>query len=192
MHIQEKKQHYTFNEYETLEQETGERFLYHYGEVFAMAGTTKRHNKIIGNIWSYLQDVFETQNCELFSENIKLELLPNAYYVYPDILLTCHPEDTADDEQTFIRYPSLIAEVLSESTQSYDMQEKKNLYFKIPTLQCYLLIYPKVPRVEIYERNEDFWIFRFYENLNDNIPLEKLGTQIPLNKIYKGLSFQNS
>ena len=188
MQTQEKKQQYTFAEYEMLEKETGERFLYHYGEVFAMAGTTKRHNEIVMETAYYLKDIFRN-NCKVYAENVKLELIPSAYYVYPDILLTCHPEDIADDEQTFVRYPSLVAEVLSESTQSYDMQEKKNLYFKIPTLQYYLLIYPKVPRVEVYERNGDFWIFRFYENLNDNIPLEKLGTQLPLNKIYKGLNF---
>ena len=189
MHIQEKKQHYTFNEYETLEQETGERFLYYYGEVFAMAGTTLRHNRIVLNTAFLLEEIFAEKKCQVFAENAKLELAENAYYVYPDILLTCHSEDFSDLNRTFIKYPSLIAEVLSESTQSYDMQEKKNLYFKIPTLQYYLLIYPKVPRVEVYERNGDFWIFRFYENLNDNIPLEKLGTQLPLNKIYKGLNF---
>jgi Uma2 family endonuclease len=191
MQLQEKKQHYTFTEYETLEQETGERFLYYHGEVFAMAGTTLRHNKIVRNLWSYLQEILAEQKCEVFSENVKLELAPNAYYVYPDILLTCHSEDISDDEQTFIKYPSLIAEVLSESTQSYDMQDKKAWYFKIPALQYYLLIFSKKTRVELFERNGDFWIFRFFENLNESIRLEKLGVELPLNTIYKGISFQD-
>jgi Uma2 family endonuclease len=188
MQLQEKKQHYTFTEYETLEQETGERFLYYHGEVFAMAGTTKRHNDIVLETAYYLKDTFRNR-CKVFAENVKLELVPNAYYVYPDILLTCHSEDISDDEQTFIKYPSLIAEVLSESTQSYDMQDKKAWYFKIPTLQYHLLIFPKKPRVEVFERNGDFWIFRFFENLTDNINLEKLNLKLPLNVIYKGINF---
>jgi Uma2 family endonuclease len=62
MQLQEKKQHYTFTEYETLEQETGERFLYYYGEVFAMAGTTLRHNRIVLNTAFLLEEIFAEKN----------------------------------------------------------------------------------------------------------------------------------
>ncbi|MDW8295975.1 MAG: Uma2 family endonuclease [Raineya sp.] len=183
----QQKQHYTFAEYETLERETGERFLYYYGEVFAMAGTTLGHNRIVLNTAFLLEEKLPSKNCQVFAENVKLELAHEAYYVYPDVLVTCHKEDITDFNKTIVKYPSLIVEVFSESTQSYDMQEKKTAYFKIPTLQYYSLIYPKKPCVEVFERNGDFWIFRIYENLQDVIALEKLNATLPLERIYRDL-----
>ncbi len=187
MQPQEKKQHYSFSQYEALENEIGQRLIYFFGEVFAMAGTTKRHNKIVGNIAFALRELIKETECEVFTENVKLELIAKEYYVYPDILLTCHPEDTTDDTQTLIKFPSLIVEVLSESTQSYDLQEKKTYYFKIPQLQYYLLVYPKTYKVELYERKSNFWIFSFYEQAEDIIQMPQINLALSLETIYQNI-----
>ena len=117
-----KKRKYTYAEYLQLELDTDVRHEFWNGEVFAMAGTSKGHNDIVANINGFLRNHFKPLGCSVHSESVKLELEKENYYVYPDLLLSCDDADKTD--AYLIKNPSLIVEVLSPSTESYDRREK--------------------------------------------------------------------
>ncbi|WP_421826886.1 Uma2 family endonuclease [Larkinella sp.] len=181
------KKIYTFEEYEALEREEGIRYEYVDGEVFAMAGTTKRHNTIVQNATFALRAVAKKKGCSVYSESVKQKLKTGEKYVYPDVIYTCEPADLADDSETVVQSPSLLIEVVSESTQRYDIREKRLEYFKIPSLQYYLLVSQKHYCVELYERSADFWKYTIYDGLDAKIELEKLGVTMSLAEIYEGI-----
>ncbi len=179
-----KTQHYTFDEYLALEQTQQQRYEYWHGELFAMAGGTRRHNRLVGNTRRLLEDGVLGRPCEVYAENVKLALAQANIFVYPDVMLTCEPADMeASDLETYIRYPSLLVEVLSDGTA------KQLLYFKIPTLQYYILIHQDSPTVELYERHENFWKFSILETLDATVSLPKLAYTFSLAQVYEGVRF---
>ncbi len=182
------QKYYSFEEYLALEQSTQIRHLYYQGGVFAMAGGTKRHNTIARNVAFTLNQ--QKPACETFINDVKLELQAKAYYVYPGVMLTCDAEDLSNDRESIVKNPSLVIEVLSESTAAYDEQEKKRSYFKLPTLLYYMLISQEKPMVEVYERANQFWKYTVYENLTDTIQLDKLDVKLSLLEIYKKINFE--
>ncbi|MGA0558840.1 Uma2 family endonuclease [Larkinella sp. VNQ87] len=178
-----KKKRYTFEEYEALERAEGVRYEYIDGEVFAMAGTTKRHNTIVLAFARALFPFAQKSGYAVFTESIKQKLRTGEKYVYPDVIYTCEPADLADDSETVVRSPSLLIEVVSESSLRTDSYNKRLEYFKIPSLQYYLLASQTAPVVEVYERSADFWKYTIYEGLDTTISLEKLGITISLAEV---------
>lgn len=184
------KKYYSYEQYLRLEQETGVRHEYYKGEVFAMSGGTKRHNRLNTKIFRLLDDSFSSKGCEIFVSDVKLELAHLDHYVYPDVIVTCHPEDIANDEMVYVNHPHILVEILSKSTQNYDRDEKRINYFKIPSLQYYLLVWQTKPFVEVYERKQSFWIYKSYEGLNEEIALEDVEVRLCLKDIYQGIDFE--
>jgi Uma2 family endonuclease len=87
------KTHFTVEEWLALEESSPVRHEFYFGEIFSMAGGTTVHNLINGNIFSAIRPFARKTGCRVFFADVKLELIENKYYVYPDIIYTCHPED---------------------------------------------------------------------------------------------------
>jgi Uma2 family endonuclease len=133
--VNPEKKYYTYEQYLLLEQETGVRHEYYKGEVFAMAGGTKRHNRLTTKIFRLFDDIFSNKGCETYVSDVKLELAHLDHYVYPDVIVTCHPEDLANDEMVYVNHPNILVEILSKSTQNLGLRKvnviknKKQTYF---------------------------------------------------------------
>lgn len=183
-----KKTIYSYEEYIAIEEETREKHDFFFGEIFNMAGTTDTHNLLVQRFSNLLFNILDNKgsSCKVFTENVKLELLRNQYYVYPDVMLICDNRD--DENRTIKKYPSLIIEVLSNSTKDYDRGTKWLHYKTLPTLQYYMLVSQHEYSVEVYERLNDFkWIYTTYEGLEQEIALTKLEITINTSQIYKNL-----
>ena len=185
MTAQEQKSSYTFEEYLNLEKDTQQRWEFYYGEVFAMAGGSKRHNILTLNMALQLREVARRKDCQVFSENVKLELSEDKQYVYPDVMLTCHPQDLKDETESIVRYPSLVVEVLSETTEAYDQGGKKLSYFGLESLLYYVLVWQKTKTVELFERQENSWNYRHYASNEANIEFPLLGFSLSLAELYR-------
>ena len=179
--------HYTFEEYLELEQKDQLRYQYYNGEIFVLAGGTKRHNMIARNVGFEIN--LQKPDCETYLNDVKLELQAKNYYVYPDVMLTCDEGDLRDDKESIVKNPVLLVEVLSDTTAAYDANEKKRCYFSLSSLQYYILISQDRPLVEIYEREQKFWKYTSFESLDDSITLIKLNINIKLSDIYKKIDF---
>ena len=124
------KTFYTLDEYFALSENEGDtRYEYHFGEVVAMAGALLRHNAISTNLIGELRSKLKGRRCKPFNSDSRLKV-ENALWVYPDVMVSCHEDDI--NARLYVQHPSLIIEVLSDSTRQKDYMLKKQYYFKMP------------------------------------------------------------
>ncbi|KAA0989978.1 Uma2 family endonuclease [Dyadobacter aurulentus] len=180
---------YTVSEYLKLEEESEVRHEYYDGEVFAMAGTSMNHNRIVGKLRAIFEKRFQPDGCDVFTENVKAEVTPDLCYAYPDLILTCSAEDR--DGVYIVKNPTILVEVLSKTSISKDRGFKLRMYKQIPSLQYYLLVSQNEFYVELYSRSihGNLWNYQSFENPVDKIVFEPLKFEILLSAIYENIKF---
>lgn len=174
---------YTTEEYMEGERTAGYRSEYYFGEVFAMAGATRRHNLLTGNVFAFLRALARTTRCRAFFSDMQLAVIPGKFYAYPDVMYTCDPSD--HEERLSLKSPVLLTEVLSDSTESFDLGRKLDEYLKIPSLLYYLIVQQKAHHVRVYERRDGEWKYGVVEGLDGLVQLPQLGAAIPMTTIYE-------
>ena len=153
------------------------------GEVYAMAGTTDSHNTIALNFASIIHNHLRGTDCRVYFADIKARLEKRNCFYYPDILVTCDPQDR--ETSTYKRFPKLIIEVLSESTESFDRGDKFNDYQTLDSLQEYVLVNSQHQRVEVFRRYEPKqWFYGSYDD-EGTVCLENLSLTLNLSAIYE-------
>jgi len=159
---------------------------YVYGEVYAMAGTSDNHNRIVNEIVARLVFHLRGSKCEPFSGDIKVRVSPDVYY-YPDVLVSC--EETVEDSH-FRNEPILIVEVISPSTEYIDRREKLLFYQQMPSLQEYVIIEQKKIAVEIHRRQPDgSWITYFFNHNDTEVEFQTVEMTMKLQEIYRRVKF---
>ncbi len=184
----EHKRFYTTEEFLQAEAWAEERHEYWRGEIFAMAGTTKSHNTCVGNLYVALRTHFNPRNCDVFTENILLEVISDQYYTYPDLTVTCSERDRADNK--LVREPSLIVEVLSKSTHGYDLSTKLTHYLAIPGLLAYVVVSRREHALHVWEKAGDGWNYRTPQGLDDQLHLPAFGFTVSLADIYRNVTLE--
>ena len=176
---------YSFAEYLALEETEGCRYEYYRDKVIAMAGGSKNHNKIVRQLSQLLDNHFGARGCDVFQENIKLEIEKEHYYFYPDLIVTCNEDDKTD--HYYVRHPLLVVEVLSDSTNEYDNTVKLLRYISIPSLQYYIMVSQKEALVVVLSRQKDSALFTYavYTGLDAKIEFSEVGLTILIGDIYK-------
>ena len=184
------KKYISVEEYFEMEKHSQIRHEYYNGEVFAMAGTSINHNRIVQNLSGVLRPIFRQRGCEVLLESVKLEAIKHFYYPYPDLMLTCDTQDM--DAEYIIKKPTLIVEVLSKSSVLNDRVAKLRRYKNIPSLQYYLIVSQYEFLVESYSRVDDStsWLYDVYEDQNDIINFPKLDLKLSLSDIYEGIKMR--
>ena len=166
-------------EYLTLERTADVRHEYVNGEVYAMVGTSRRHNAIALNLVSAIRPSARRRGCETYIGDVKVRVeVANAFY-YPDLVVTCDPKD---DDPYIVHAPSLVVEVLSASTEAIDRREKRAHYQMIPSLREFVLVTQDGRCVEIYRRNGLEWT---HATITDGeVAFESVGVTVTLDDIY--------
>ena len=169
--------------YLALEESAPEKNEYVDGEIYAMSGTTVRHNRISGNLYLALRNHLANRPCETFMVDLKVHAAAaNAFY-YPDLVVRCQAQPLADDTRV-IDDPTLIVEVLSPSTEAIDRREKLAAYRRIPSVQEYALVAQAERSVEIYRRNGDIgWTYHAFTD-DDTVEFASVGLTLTLDRIY--------
>jgi Uma2 family endonuclease len=174
---------YSWETYLSLESRSELRYEYHDGEIVAMSGGTKRHNQLLGRIYAQLLPIADRQGCEAFTESVKLFRYRSDRYVYPDVMLSCHPLD--QQSPAGVRSPLLVVEVLSRATEKRDRGFKMREYFRLPSLQHYLLIEQERIEAWHYQRQgKNRWELRLLTQAEEVIELPELKLRLPLSTIY--------
>ena len=175
-------------EYLEFEHHSDIKHEYIDGEVYAMAGTTKAHNTISLNLAILFREKLKNSNCQTFMADIKVNISNKKRFFYPDIVVTC---DDNDDVNAYdIKFPKVIVEVLSESTEKFDRGKKFQYYRTIPSLQEYILVSSQEYLIECFRRTKnDLWTLQTYEGLNAILRIENFTIDAPLSEIYATLSF---
>ena len=177
-------------EYIKLEEETGERFEYLNGEVFAMSGATFPHNQIAARLIQRLGVLLAGRGCETLGSDQRVFVLATGLETYPDVSVVCGKVHLAGVNQMALANPIVLIEVLSTSTEAYDRGEKSAHYRRIESLQEYLLIAQGRVGVERYRRaGTNEWVLSEFTDAGGVLELKSLGIEIPIAAIYDGVDF---
>ena len=174
----------TVEEYLNLEQDAEIRHEYVARQIYAMAGASEAHNLIVGNIFALLRPHLRGSSCRTFVSDmkVKVKMQQADIFYYPDLLVTCDPND---NKKYFKTSPSLIVEVLSDSTQTTDRREKRINYQSLDSLQEYVLVSQDEIKVEIYRRDKNNnWTVETLDK-DDDLQLNSVGLTLTMADIYE-------
>lgn len=175
---------WTVERYLWLERNSPVKHEYVDGVVYALAGGTRGHSRIAINAGRVLDAALFDSPCRVFNSDIKVRITPRLFR-YPDLAVTCDPRDDGYDEEDedYIRFPTMALEVLSTSTKQEDRGAKFEEYCTIPTLREYVLAEPDRMVVHVYRRQDDDWALTTY-TAADEIALESLEVRIAVTALY--------
>ncbi len=157
------------------------------GRIYAMSGASDAHVTITTNLIALLRNHVRGTGCRLYANDMKARIESLNIFYYPDILVTCDQRDIKFEY--FKRYPCLIIEVLSPSTEAFDRGDKFIDYQELETLQEYVLISQTRQRVDCFRRNaEGRWVLYSYKE-NQELQLVSLNFACSLTDIYEDVSF---
>jgi Uma2 family endonuclease len=160
------------------------------GEVFAMTGASVEHNAIVANIVRELSTQMKGRPCQVYASDLKVRIRSANAGKYPDLIALCGEHQFQDGRRDVLLNPSLIMEVLSDSTEAYDRGDKFSLYRQISSLREYLLVSQHRVQVELYNRSEDGrWTLTDFSARTDSVPLESVGCTLSLAEVYDKVEF---
>lgn len=186
-------QHYvTAEEYLARERAADYKSEYFHGEVFAMAGGTRRHNAIGLSTGAAIKAVLKGRGCNVYNSDMRIEIAALNKYTYPNVAVACSGEQIADRDDVLTN-PILIVEVLSPTTESYDRGKKFEHYAAIESLREYILVSQDEPKIESFYRaglDEPGWSYTMARGLDGKLLLRSVDSMILLSDVYDQVSFE--
>lgn len=182
--------HISPEEYLERERKAETKSEYIRGEIFAMAGASISHGRIISNLMRELGNRLADSPCEVFSTDLRLAVNPAGMYTYPDVMVVCGDPITIDKHRDTIVNPIVIVEVLSDSTKNYDRGQKFQYYRMLSSLKEYVTIAQDEVHVERHIRgNAGEWILTEFEKLEDVVELQSVNASLALSEVYRRVDF---
>ncbi len=179
------QQRYTPEEYLALERQAQCKSEYYAGEIFPMAGASRWHNLIVTNVIRELSLQLKGRPCTTYPSDMRVKVSPTGLYTYPDVTVVCGEAQSEDNQQDTLLNPTLIVEVLSESTEAYERGGKFAHYRKLTWLMEYVLITQTKPHIEHYVRQPDNrWLLSEADSLPDTIQLPSIDCHLALAEVY--------
>lgn len=182
------KQRWTRESYLAFDRASDEKHEFIDGNVCAMTGASENHNLINVNITIALGIQFRGRPCKLYANDMRVRL-PSRNYVYPDIAVVCGEAQLEDEHLDTLLNPTVIIEVLSPSTESYDRGKKFEHYRALESLQEYLLVSQEQAHIERYIRQEDGWLLTEAKGMEASIELSSIGCALTLADVYDKVTF---
>jgi Uma2 family endonuclease len=159
------------------------------GELFAMAGGTPQHSLIATNVARELGNALKGRPCVAYNSDLRLKIEATGLFTYPDVSVVCGPLALVPGTNDTFTNPTLLVEVLSDSTEAYDRGQKFVHYRQIPSLREYLLVSQKEPRLEHFGKRPDGWIFDEVAGTHAEVKLPSLDIILSLAEIFAHVEF---
>ena len=180
----------TVAEYLAFERTSESKHEFFDGSIFAMTGGTPAHSLIASNFIREAGNALKDRPCVVYTSDLRVKVNATGLYTYPDVTIVCGEQKFDDDQRDTLINPTIVVEVLSKSTASYDRGPKSKHFRKIDSLQALILIEQDCPVVEVYCRQSDGkWILSDATELTESIAIEPIGISIPLAEIYRNVTF---
>jgi len=145
---------YTYVEYLEALEASRIRLEFVDGLVYAMAGGTPEHNRIVMRLTLLVGNQL-VPPCEAYGPDQKIRSLGAAFF--PDLSIICGEPQLADGDQNAFTNPSIVFEVLSPSTAATDQTTKADRYKTLPSLSEYVLVWQTERRVQVHRRQGGTW-----------------------------------
>jgi Uma2 family endonuclease len=175
----------TPEQYLEMERKSETKNEYLNGEVFAMTGASRWHNRIVINLVYGLESQLHTRPCSVYSNDLRVKVQKSGLYTSPDIVVGCGEEKFEDEHLDTLLNPLLVIEVLSDSTEAYDRGAKFAHYQQIDSLMEYLLIAQERYSVEQYVRHSGKeWLYSIVTSADGKASLKSIECELKLAEIY--------
>lgn len=176
----------TPEQYLALEEKSPVKHEYINGYIYAMAGASDPHVTVTGNIFTMIRNHLRGSGCRVFFTDMKTRIETLNRFYYPDVMVTCDDRDTA--LLNYKKFPCLIIEILSDSTEAFDRGDKFADYQNIETLQEYVLIDVKKPKLDCFRKNaQGLWVLQSYKE--SYFELQNINFQGTIDDLYEDVSF---
>lgn len=172
-------------EYLARERASETRSEYFQGRVYAMTGASSQHGRITVNLAAALCKQLRGGPCEAFVTDLRVLVRANGLYTYPDLVVACRDARYEDAHFDTLMDPTVILEILSPSTESYDRGRKFALYRELDTLREYVLVAQDRPHVECFTRDGDRWTLTESVGLDATLGLASAGVTLSLRDLYE-------
>lgn len=193
MSHQRKTTYLTPEEYLSIERKAEYKSDYLDGEIFAMTGASREHNLITGNIYGELRQQLKGKPCEAYTSDMRVRVPLARLYTYPDVVVVCGEPKFEDAYVDTLLNPTLIVEVLSRSTETYDRGRKFLYHRTIDSLAEYLLVEQDEYRIEQYVKQADGrWLLSEETSLERAIELASVECRLALSEVYERVDLSHS
>lgn len=147
------------------------------GEVYLMTSPTFEHQRVIGEVFSLINLWSRGKKCKPVVAPLDVTLIrdESKNIVQPDIVVICDSENI-DEQGRYNGTPSMVLEVLSESTRNKDMIKKLNLYM-VSGIKEYWMVNPW---------NREIYIYSFLAGEISNYRVFK-GAEVAGSEVLEGL-----
>ena len=179
----------TESEYLELERKADFKSEYYNGEIFAMAGATLIHNKIVSNLIFLFNQFLKDKPCDVYPSDLRLQVEKSGLYTYPDITIVCGKTELLDNKFDTLKNPTILIEVLSDSTEKYDRGQKFSFYREIPSLKEYILVSSKTMKIEKFKRLEDGNYLYIESNEHQPFPIDSIKMNLNLEDAYNKIDW---
>lgn len=180
----------TEQEYLRREREAQFKSEFFQGEVFAMAGGSANHSLIAANLVREAGNALKDKPCAVFNSDLRVRIKATGLYTYPDAAIACGELEFDDEMRDTLTNPTVILEVLSESTEKYDRGRKADHYRQIPSLMELILIAQDRIHAERFTRQRSGdWLFHEEKAPTALFELPSMGISIQLSEIYRNVKF---
>lgn len=151
------------------------------GEIVAFAGGRNQHQWLARELLTRIGP--HVRPCQAGGSDTRVQTPKSMRY--PDVVVTCDERDRPKD--LCVRFPKLIIEILSDSTETIDRTKKFDEYTAIQTLQEYALIDSRKHWAQVFRRSDDGWLMRPVVRIG-NLYLESIDLELDLDKMYDNAS----
>ena len=190
MSLPEPRRRLTEREYLVIERAADFKSEFFDGEVFAMAGGTPQHSLIATNLARELGNRLKSGNGVPYNADLRIKIEATGLCTYPDLSVICGPLQFAAGTDDTVLNPTLLVEVLSDSTEAYDRGKRFEHYRQIPACQEYLLVSQQEARIEQFIRQTDGrWLLNEAAGLKATQELPSLRISISLAEVFANVSF---
>ena len=176
----------TAEEYLEIERKAEYKSEYYQGEMFAMAGASEAHNLLVWNLIRELGQQLRSRPCHAYPSDMRVRVSPDALYTYPDVVVVCGERQFLTEQKDTLLNPSLLVEVLSPSTEAYDLGRKFEHYRSIESLGEYLVVATDRIHASLFTRQADgSWLLRSASRMEDSLDLQSVGCRLTLADLYE-------
>ena len=180
-----------FHELERLNPDC--KYEYIGGLAYMMSGGSVGHDRLTRTVGSLL-DQHLSFSCTAYGPDVQalLAIKKNGrkHFIYPDATVSCSEEDSRSDN-TLIKSPRLVVEVLSPGTEAKDRGPKFKAYQACPIIREIVLVNQFAQYVEIWQRDEmdtERWNYRHY-GTGETVEFASVGVRVEIDELYRGLTF---
>lgn len=175
----------TYAEYLAFEARSGQKHEYADGEVYAMTGGTSERARLAAAMIAQLSSGLRGKPCAAFSADLRIRIQETNRALYPDVTVVCGKLERANDDAHAVTNPTVIVEVLSDSTESYDLGDKFAQYRRLRSLREVVFVSQREVRIEVYTRGaDDRWALAEYR-AGGRAEITSVGVTVDVDEVYR-------